>query len=170
MIASPSEFSKFEKLAAVLFERQAQHIDRYAALRIEIDAYNQLVQRLYPHDYPTGLRVDAHHIIEERTYTKFARIWQSIGWRTSDDMAAIGLMYEFHIRSPKTLPGLRRWAVKEDVKSLTNELKAAIPESRINKLNTVYELLNEYEEFYRGTPIWKDVKPVLRGVRGEIHR
>jgi hypothetical protein len=168
LIKNQSQFHNFEKLAAVLFDRQSGLIDRYASLRVESDAYNQLVKRLFPGDFP-DLRIDDHHIIEARAYAKFQKTWQLIGWKSSDDMAAIPLMTEFHIRSPKTLlPDIKGGlALKDDFTSLTNILQASVD---LNKIKTTDQLLNAYEDVYRKTKIWDSVKPVLKAVRLEISK
>ena len=168
LIKSPREFQKFEKVAAALFERQARRIDRYAALRVESDAYNQIVKRLYPKDYGS-LLIDDHHIIEERTFEKFKKTWQLLGWTSEKEMPSIALMYEFHRRTPRTLlPDVKVWKFPdEDVKSLTGLLKGKI---NLDKIATTDKLLDAYEDFYRGTGIWSDVEPALKDVRREIAR
>lgn len=176
LIQDQNQFHQFQKLAAVLYDRQSGLIDRYANLRVESDAYNQLVQRLFPGDYPTNLRIDDHHLIEDRTYTKFQKIWQLIGWKSADDMAAIPLMYEFHIRSPKTLlPGIKTGLDDgTNLKSLTGLLKDAI---KLDKINNTDQLLNAYEDFYRSyatkngnTDIWVKARTVIKAVRLEISK
>jgi hypothetical protein len=168
LVKSPREFQQFERLAAVLFERQTNHVDRYAALKAESKAYDQLVKRLFPDDY-ASLRIDDHHIFEARTYDKFKKTWQLLGWKSADDMPAIALMYELHIRAPKQLlPDINVWVFdEENVKSLTALLLKNI---NLDKITTTDALLDAYEDFYRRTKIWNYVRPTLKAVRLEIRR
>ena len=125
---------------------------------------NAIVKALYPKDYPS-LRTDAHHVIEDRAYEKFKDAWKLIGWDSPNDMAAIGVLYEFHIRSPKRLPGIAELGKQEDMLSLTQELLHAID---LSKIDTPEQLIAEYRKYYYTTELWKKTAPVLDRVERQL--
>jgi hypothetical protein len=166
MIQDPAVFRLFEEHAQLLSDRLAGTIDSYARLDTETGAFNAIVQRLYPNDYPS-LQLNAHHIIEERTYDKFSNDWKLLGWNLADDLPCIPLLYEFHIRSPKRLPGIEKFSKANDIKSLSKQLQSSI---KLDKIRTSDELLAEYAVFYGRTAIWKDVRPLLTKIDNELAR
>jgi hypothetical protein len=149
---------------STLLDQTAGTVDSYDKLNLETGTFNALVKQLYPKDFPS-LRVDAHHIIEDRTYERFRDTWKLLGWESAEDMPAIPLMYEYHIRSPKRLPRIEELGKKKDIKSLSKELESAI---KLDKFTSPEELIDAYMRFYQKEAIWKDVRPVLEAVQYEI--
>jgi hypothetical protein len=165
-LAASADFASFLKTPAgrALADTQAAQfyrnldatvIDRYGDLKRETYALNALSRRLHEADYP-GLRVDAQHVVEQRGFEKFQDSWRLLDWGSVEDMPAMPVMYEWHIRSPQRLPGFGRGhgnmavlpASKlpiEDVKSLTKELFDAADLARIK---TPSELLAAYRKYY----------------------
>jgi len=166
LIKNQNQFHNFEKLAAVLFDRQSGLIDRYSNLKIESEAYNALVRRLFPDNF-SDLLIEDHHILEQRVYPKFQKILQQLGWKSTDDIASIPLMKEFHTRSPKSLLPEIKGDLAElgDFTSLSNVLIRGVD---LNKIKTIDELLNAYEDVYRKTAIREWVLPVLKEIRRQI--
>lgn len=102
--------------------------DRYEDLRHETSALNHLNRVLTPDDYPGGIRFDAHHLVEDRTYQKFAAEWKLIGWQKPEDMMATAIPWESHIRSSASKKGLAGFEERpEALLSLTKRLQDAIP-------------------------------------------
>ncbi len=155
-----------EDYGHALFSHIAGTSDSYDDLLAETKTFNALIKRLYPDDFPS-LRIDAHHIIEGRAYENFAETWKLLGWESANDMPAIPLLYEFHIRSPKRLTGMQELVKKGDITSLSRQLLTTI---KLEKINSPEELIKSYIAYYSKTAIWKDVRPVLQSVEQEITR
>jgi hypothetical protein len=164
LLRDPQQFRGVERAAAALSTSFSGSVERYADQAVVTGAYNQIVQRLYPNDY-VFLRVDAHHVIEERTYDKFRAGWQMLGWESAEDMPALPLMYEYHIRTPKHLPGIEDLAKKNDWTSLSADLRTHI---NLDAIDSPEALLRAYAAYYFRQKIWKDVEPVLRAVERQI--
>jgi hypothetical protein len=164
VLRQPGAVRLFEEHAQGLLGKLAGTIDDYTSLGTETSAFNAIVQRLFPKDFPS-LRLDAHHIIEARTFEKFRSEWKLLGWNSAEEMPSIALFYEYHIRSPKRLKGLEGIAKNVDATSLTQELFKNID---LDKINTADELISAYEAFYSRQAIWKDVRPALAEVRREL--
>jgi len=133
---------------------------------VETTTVNALLRRLYPEDY-SSLRIDAHHVIEDRTFDKFRSDWKLLGWESSDDMAALPILYEFHIRTPKNLPGIRELARQKDVTSLTHELLQTI---NLNKIKNVDDLISAYRNYYFKTPYRSYAEPLLKAIQKRIDK
>lgn len=166
LIKNQNQFHNFENLAAVLFDRQAGLIDRYSNLQIETQAYNGLARRLFPEEF-SDLLIEDHHILEQRVFPTFQKTLQLLGWKSTDDIASIPLMKEFHTRSPKSLlPDIKSdLAEKTDFTTLSSVLQNGV---KLNKIKTTDELLNAYEDVYRSTAIRDQVLPVLKEIRTQI--
>ena len=154
-----------EQHARVLFGELSDVTDRYDMLSVETGVFNGIVRRLYPDDYPS-LRLDAHHVVEERAFERFSDDWKLLGWSSPTDMAALPVFYEHHIRSPKRLPGLGQLGRELDAKSLTQELLKAI---HPDKAKTPFALLDAYRGFYSRGGLRRAV-PVLDAIDRELAR
>lgn len=78
----------------------ADEIRPYSKLIEKTRSFNKMVNDLFPNDY-SSLRLDAHHIIERRSYERFKDIFRRLGWSSSDEMDSLTVHYEAHILSPK---------------------------------------------------------------------
>lgn len=181
-------FYQFEKISLDLHKRLAgTPIEKYSDLRQEAGTYKAIIEELYPNNGPL-IRIDAHHIIEGRTYEKFKDTWKLLDWHSAEDMLSLPLMYEGHILSPrgKKMPSdLFHLAKEKDYISFTNELKKAVV---LEEIDTPEELIKAYKRFYsekalfydslgesgkfkggeRGKEIWKKVLKFLDAVEIEI--
>jgi hypothetical protein len=154
-----------EEHARVLSLQVAGVVDRYSALSSETGLFNGIVQLLYPEDY-ASLRLDSHHVAEERTYTRFRADWELLGWKSPLDMATIAVPYEYHIRSPKRLPGIDQIGKDLDARSLTQELLKHID---VNGYRDVFDLLEAYKGFYNRNGLRRAL-PVLDAIENELAR
>jgi hypothetical protein len=138
----PDLFRKYSELS--------RKIEPYKDLVKETNEFNRVVKALYPEEVgPHGrvknadLRLDAHHIIEEETYKYFADNFKRLGFDSPQDMPAMAIGYEAHIRSPRTLlDSTKEW------KSLTKELKEQIDPANYENLEG---LINAYKGYYSET-------------------
>jgi hypothetical protein len=134
-----------ENIGAGVFES-------YSDLRRETRALNALNLALTPGDYP-GVRFDAHHLIEDRTYEKFAKDWKMLGWNSADDMMASAVPSESHIRSSASKKGLPGFEDRpEALTSLTKRLQDEIP---LDKYTSADDLIDAYVAFYRRPTMYK---------------
>jgi hypothetical protein len=147
----------------VLVDQLAGISDRYADLKLETGLFNDLMRLLYPNDYPS-LRLDAHHVIEDRAFAHFAKDWGLLGWKSADDMATIPLFYELHIRSPKRIPGVTELGQRLDARSLTGELLSQID---VTAAPNVFALLNTYRGYYARGGITRAL-PVIDAIEKEL--
>jgi hypothetical protein len=151
-------------------------VERYGDLIDETYACNSLTKRLYPrasiraeliayaklHKLPMpskveidnlakANRLDAQHVIEKRTFEVFKKEWNMLGWGSENDMPAMAIMHEWHIPSPKNLPGMEGRMLNddaipiEDVFSLTKEMEARLP---LKDFNTAEDYLKALKKFY----------------------
>lgn len=165
LIRTPRAREVLEQHARVLFGQLADVSDRYDTLSVETGLFNGIVRRLYPDDYPS-LRLDAHHLVEERTFERFSDEWRLLGWSSPADMPALPVFYEHHIRSPKRLPGIGQLGRELDAKSLTQELLKAI---RPDREKDAFSLLDAYRGFYSRGGLRRAV-PVLDAIDRELSR
>lgn len=180
LMKTPAGRTRVEEQAKMLMRNLSlDTIDRYGDLKRETYALNALTKRLYPDDFGS-LRVDAQHVVEQRAFEKFKADWKLLGWNSVEDMPAMPVMWEWHIRSPGKLPGFetaegmyklpKSQIPIEEVKSLTKELFDA---ADIQKIKTAEELLNAYRAFYERPNKYsryaKPMRPFVKAI-DEIER
>jgi hypothetical protein len=160
-----------ERHGQLMYDQLAGTIDDYDSLKIETGTFNDILRKLYPKQAGTHEVLDAHHIIEERTYEMFKDTWTLLGWDSPGKMPAIPLPREYHRRSPKRLQSIGKLAqeVREGkgVSSLSQEL---IKNVDLTKIKSPEELIDKYVEFYTREGMAKDVIPLLNAVKREITR
>jgi hypothetical protein len=141
-----------EKLYAIL----ADKIQPYNELIKKTRSFNKMIKELFPEDY-SSLRLDAHHIIERRSYEKFEDIFRRLGWSSASEMASLAVHYEAHILSPKKLLEFPTTAF-----SLTRELINIIDSK---EYQTFEEMLKAYEDYYKSSGWAKKVEGFFADVR-----
>lgn len=165
LLRSAAGRQMLEQHAQALVQQIADVTDRYLVLEVETGLFNELVGMLYPKDYPS-LRLDAHHVIEQRAFELFRKDWASLGWTKPQDMVAIPVFYEFHIRSPKRLPVLRKLGEELDARSLSKELFKQVDPKRAGD---VFALLKAYKAYYAKGGLTRAI-PVLEAIENELSR
>lgn len=168
LIQVPKSRDRIAKYARDNMQGLSGIVDRYGDLYRESYALNALTRRLYPGSaIDIGVRLDAQHVIEKRTFDKFVKDWALLGWQSKEDMPAMVVMHDWHIPSPKNLPGLKDVRLKndtipiEDVFSLTKEMERELP---LEKFKKVEDYLSAVKKFYSGSPI-KDAPGVVPRAR-----
>lgn len=167
-----------EQLLRAGYRDLATRVDSYRHLKNDTQAWNKTMRELYPGYGNPDLRLDSHHVFEARVYDKFKDAFAAKGIASADDMPTIAVPYEAHIRSPEGLGAafedhiarnieegeeLIETTTDQAVKSLTEELKAAV---KLDSLNSVEDAIKAYEDYYRSHSMWWDkVKPVFADLR-----
>ena len=149
----------FEQEAMRLFAELAVKIAPYRDLKRKTRRFNELIRIVYglavSDPKYVANRLDAHHIIEDTWHKYFkSEMARVFGWQTSDDMAAIALSTEWHIRSGDNLSSKLGLRGAEGHVSLSKMLQdhlflwqPVLPRGRSFK--SLANLVNAYEEFYR---------------------
>jgi hypothetical protein len=122
--------------------------ENYKDLTRETGLLNRMSTVLDPaNEFKPSLRYSAHHIVEDRMYSAFAKEWKLIGWNSRDDMMATAVSYEAHIYSPKggKLPGLPE--DEEGLKALGKRLEAYV--GKPSDYESAPDLIDAYIKFYR---------------------
>jgi hypothetical protein len=121
--------------------------DRYGDLSRETGTLNTLNRVLTPDQFPGSIRLDAHHLIEDRMYKFFPDDWKLLGWESSDDMMATAIQWESHIRSSASKKGLPGFEDRPDaLLSLTKRLLDEIPDGKYKNAD---DLIDAYIHFYK---------------------
>ena len=176
LLATPATRARIDADARGMMQGLGGIVDRYGDLKRESYACNSLTRRLYPRaaveagilqearrlglpmpspkemdNLAKANRLDAQHVIEKRTFKVFEKEWNLLGWRSIEDMPAMAIMHEWHIPSPKNLPGMRDMKLIddampiEDVFSLTKEMERDLP---LENFNTAEDYLKALKKFY----------------------
>lgn len=108
IIAAGKNVAKGSDEAMKIYEALATEIGAYKNLRRRTGEFNRRVRdicglKLADTDY-IAIRLDAQHIVENTWYNKFADDFKkAFGWQSGNDMDAIALHTEWHIRSGANL-------------------------------------------------------------------
>lgn len=158
--------NQLDGFGRVLYSELSGKIERYSDLRKETGAFNTIMKYLYPSSPIPDRRMDAHHIIEERLFEKFKSDWALLGWESPNDMPAISLLTEYHIRSlqpgrslSKESEYLADLAEAKSIYSLSKELEREID---IKAFKTVEEVLKAYKNYYLRQMNTKSIPPRIR--------
>jgi hypothetical protein len=135
----------------LLYERLARRIKAHRLMKGETAAFNKGGCHVYGYgrfdvDY-ISMQLDSHHIVEARHYDKFAAdLRKHFGWNSSEDMDAIAIHTEWHIRSGRNMARDLAWVGAENELSLTADLTKFV-----NKRNpsTVRHLFEAHRDFYK---------------------
>jgi hypothetical protein len=154
LLQTPASRQRIEKYAQERMLSLAGVVDRYGDLYRETYTVNALTRRLYPGEaIEIGLRLDAQHIVEQRAFEVYKKDWALLGWESTLDMPALPIMHEWHIPSPKNLPGLNKPALVEelekpieDVFSLTKEMERDL---KLEKFKSADQYLEALKDFYK---------------------
>lgn len=138
------------------YQRVAGRVAPFKTMSKETGAFNRGVRDVYGYSVAdveyVALRLDAHHIIEERYFARFQNEFrQKLKWNTGDDMDTIALHTEWHIRSGKNMSkNLGRVGADKEV-SLTKALDDAIKlrDQQAGGFTNLRQLVDAYEEVYK---------------------
>jgi hypothetical protein len=143
--------------AADLYKQLAETIQPYRTLKEKTGEFNRLVRELHQlglgdAEY-VGLRLDAHHIVENTWYKAFAKEFQAVfQWSSGADMDAIALHTELHIRSGDNMAQNLGLLGAEGYSSLTKSLQDFLEKDKARSggaFRSVHELFEAHERFYR---------------------
>jgi hypothetical protein len=191
---------KIDKHARDSMQNLSGVVERYGDLYRETYTLNALTRRLYPGRTTIGftksgvpikgpkeylsLRLDAQHIVEQRAFAKkeWGKDWALLGWKSTNDMPAIPVMHEWHIRSPKNLMGMDDVYLDaaekpiQDVFSLTDEMEKALkldkfakPEDYLRALSTFYDVAAKNRRGVDVQPL-RDLVKFADEVREQLRR
>ena len=142
--------------ASQLYKELAESIQPYRALKEKTGEFNRLVREL--HDLGlrdaeyVGLRLDAHHIIENTWYKAFAKDFQAVfQWHSGADMDAVALHTELHIRSGDKMAQNLQLLGAEGYSSLTKALQDFLEQERARaggRFRSLADLIEAHERFY----------------------
>ncbi len=122
--------------------------ESYNDLKRETGLLNRMTTVLDPAtEFKPSLRYSAHHIVEDRMYSAFAKEWKQIGWNSSEDMMATAISYEAHTYSPKggKLPGVPE--DDEGLKAFSKRLEEFI--GKPSDYKSAPDLIDAYVRFYK---------------------
>jgi hypothetical protein len=143
--------------AAQLYKELSANIEPYRTLKETTGEFNRLVRELHKlglqdAEY-VGLRLDAHHIVENTWYSTYSKQFErAFGWRSGGDMDAIAIHTELHIRSGDRMAENLQLLGAEGHSSLTKILHDFLERERMRvggRFRSLHELFDAHERFYR---------------------
>jgi hypothetical protein len=159
------------KEAAGIYQELRGVILPYRRLRSRTLGFNERVRTLYGYskydiDY-VKLRLDAHHIVEDEWFAPFASEFRAkLGWQTAEDMDAIALHTEWHIRSGKGLAGKGLQGAEKEP-SLSAALRQHLadqqrrPDGTTVPFKSAKEVVEAHRSFYQNYSrlLWERLSP-----------
>jgi hypothetical protein len=156
--AAARAVKEVEKEAQRLYQQLADEIASYNKLNRLTGDFNRCVRAtlvkegtaLGPEVEYIGLRLDADHILEGRTFSWFEKEFKALGWASSKEMDALAVHTEFHIRSGSGLTDAFNIADDTFVgESSLTKLKMDFIGKDPKKYPNVLSFVEKYEEFYQ---------------------
>ena len=179
-LAGPGELG--DKLIQPLWLACAGRVRPYRELKEASSFINAVLAATHPNAFRAGARLDAHHIIEQHTFELFKSDFELLGWKSPDEMPAILLETEYHIRSPRRLLGIQDGPdAPVRPNSLTRDLLSLI----VKKHTKLEDALAAYRAYYmkaegpflvKGEVVkpsvshWKYIGPFFDGKDGLVAR
>lgn len=149
--------SKAKSAAVKLYEDLATEIAPYSRLRLKTGAFNSEVREtlglsLSDVEY-VELRLDANHIVKGEMYKQFGPEFRKVfGWERAEDMDAMALHTEWHIRSGERLNTRLNLKGAENERSLSYAMDTYIDnwQQAHGPFKNLEEVFVAHREFYKG--------------------
>jgi hypothetical protein len=172
VIAAGQDVARASRAAQQIYEELATQIKAYKVLNRKTQAFNRKVReivglKLSDREY-VGIRLDAQHIVEARWYAKFPKDFEkAFGWKSAEEMEAIALHTEWHIRSGEKLSTNLNLRGAEREPSLTKALQDYLqnaqtaPDGALKPFTNLKEVFKAHEAFYKSySPrLWPRLEP-----------
>jgi len=166
--AGAKAVAQTKNAAVVLYEELATDIQAYSKLRVKTGAFNSEVRELVGCSLTdveyVKVRLDANHIVKGEMYDAHAADFERFfGWTKADDMDAMAMHTEWHIRSGEKLKTKLNLLGAENEKSFSHALDTHIDtwQKTHGPFQSLEQVFVAHEEFYKAySPrLYEKLKP-----------
>jgi hypothetical protein len=175
-LAGVADKASHRTAAMRAYEAVARKTGPHRNIRRMTKHFNDLVREetgLSIHDTEyIALRLDSHHYLEKTWRKKFPLEWETkFGITSDDDMPAVAIHTEFHIRSGANMAKYHGLLGAEREVSLTKQIQEALKNAQEKKPFTkLLDVFEAHEQFYKEEvpKLWEVIAPEFLAMKAKL--